>query len=287
MLEKVLNKQILARERAPVTFRIENAATKDLRPIDLEIFAALAKAAITQVSQEQNVLQMDLSNGLSIRVGADDVRIVLNPPAAEVVSTRIMLVREDEEPTASMIERRLWHLRQLYAVLFLVLVQGGKSESLTKGVQREDSNADIDLELLIPSEQRLQVIGAGAGTFWIDVLVPLVKKGYGKVKQTPDAALNALSLLCGEGWRKLMRRVEAGTRAKEADARKRGAEATEAEDAAELKAAENRAKFVIETLNNIHEMRNPQDRKVLHDSFMSSARNMIGPDFDHFLPPPA
>jgi hypothetical protein len=144
---------------------------------------------------------------------------------AGALVARVNLVRdndEHEDALASLVERRIWYLRQLYAVLLLVYT--GRS-NFSKDVRMEDGRAD--LELLVPSEYRLQLIGAGKGSFWADVVVDLAKKGFEKVRKVPDVVMNGLSLLCGEGWYDLMQRVKAGTNVNQAEARIKLAKAKE------------------------------------------------------------
>ncbi len=289
-LEQVIRKQIIVREHAPVTFRVENAVTNESRPIDFGTFSALTRAAITHVSQTENVLLMDLSNGLSVRVGADDVRVVLNPPDPEAESIRITLVRddEDEQPTAALIERRLWHLRQLYALLFLV-----HTDSIGLALPSLRKDPDADLEPHIPPEYKLNVRGAGVGTFWID----LVSKAVKKAKQAPNAALKAISLLSGEGWNKLMRRVEALTRKTEEEARRAKSDADSAEAGADLKrekVIQERAKTDLAEIKALKEMsdtvekiKDPVVKKIARRRLRANVTGVRGEEAARRLPPAA
>jgi len=216
------------RQPGRASFCLENAHGK-MEAIDFESFSAIAKAAVSHVSKSQYGFELLLSNGskLSVEPGTEGLSVQVKPVVSdEIASARVWIIGKDEKgpPTAALIEKRLWHLRQLYAVLYLLFAEQGETVAES---QYNDANAD--LEQFVPADYRLQVYGLGLGSHWVDVVVSVLKKGYEKAKAAPQKALNALSLFTSEGRELLMRRVRANTETGEAEARKKGAEARTAE----------------------------------------------------------
>jgi len=227
---KLVARSVARRQQqpGPASFFLENAAGQ-MDAIDFEHFSTITKAAVIHVSKTQHGFEFLLSNRFRLSVEPDTERlsVKVSPPVPdEVASARLWIIgkEEKESPTAALIEKRLWHLRQLYAVLYLLFADEGESVS-----EAQYTDLSLDLEQFVPAESRLQIYGLGLGSHWIDVVVTVLKKGYEKAKEAPQKTLNALSALTSEGRVLLMRRVRANTQKIEADAEIRAAEARTAE----------------------------------------------------------
>jgi hypothetical protein len=104
-------------------------------------------------------------------------RKTVNVPAEvsnnDLITVRVTLTGDDEIATAALVEERLYHLRQLFAVSFLLRVPViNEVEMLPMIALILSATRDIDLEDLVPL--RVQIRTAGTGTFWADLFVQMV-----------------------------------------------------------------------------------------------------------------
>ncbi len=211
--------------------------------------------------------------------------------------TTLALMRSDEQPLSREIERRLWHVRQLHALL--ILLEAGRLQEFKSFVQ---SRPDGDLEALLFPEDMLELVGGGTGSWYVDVF----KKAASAAKKSKDASLQTLSLIFADGRALLIRYVKAVTEIKEADARTReadaqtrGADARLREAEAALKegevekmqrsAAKERLDALIETSNKIDEIKDAETRALFRQKFAEGLKGAVGPDvtpLDKLLPSP-
>jgi hypothetical protein len=291
-------------QRQRPAFEFEDVLAKKVRPIDFDTFTSLAAASITQLSRTDHGLRFVLSNGLVLGVEHKQfgllARLIPTQASPGFVSARVWLIRSDkiEEPAAAVIEERMWHLRQLYGLLFLVLT--GDINLATDLLAKDDS----DLEELIPQELRLCVWGLGLGSVWIDIVVKAAKKVYEKVKAAPEAALNAVSLVSREGWELAMRRVRANTRSveagatlAEAEAKKVQAQARQADAAADrdiegamqerLKTARTQIEVIQAMDEMIGRIEDPVLKKNTRNRLRAEIAGLRGTPAERILPPPS
>jgi hypothetical protein len=82
----------------------------------------------------------------------------------KILPTRLRLIVNDETPTAQLVESRLHALRQIYAISFLV--DAGREANIAKAL---DDSISYDLENLIEAADRLLIVSASQGSFWVTV----------------------------------------------------------------------------------------------------------------------
>ncbi|WP_189046389.1 hypothetical protein [Aliidongia dinghuensis] len=117
----------------------------------------------------------------------------------EFAPVRLEIIGKDEAVTAELLERRLHHLRQVYAVA--LLVDDGREDDLAS-VLRDNPLADLEREL-IAEEDKLVVREASPGSLWLSLIA--------KSKQARRALVYACAVPFAKGREALLRRVVAGT----------------------------------------------------------------------------
>lgn len=288
--------------RGKMSFLLERAATGKTETIDFATFSALATAAITRLSKRRDGLAIELSNNLVLDINPGPSKLTLEfipQQAAASASARIWLIRKSgERRSAALIEERLWHMRQLYALLCLLLDGTIAQAAEVLG----DRNAD--LEPYIPQEYRLEINGLGPGSVWLDVVFGAVKKGYEKVKKAPDAALRAVSLISSKGREKFWRRLEADTKTREAKAsqeeahaKKAGAAARQAEAVADraeevaaqerVKTAKSRVQAIKAITDTVDKIKDPEIKRLTQERLKSELTGLTGAKDGKLLPPPS
>jgi hypothetical protein len=254
---------------------------------DFADFVSIVKGtSIVSLADSDGFIEFGLSESLMIRIESDErgtlrvtVISTLNPD--EVSPARIQLVAEDEEPSAALVENRLHNLRQFYAITLLLNRERG--EELAAALRR---NPDVDLEqLLLRDDERLYLQAAGRGTWWVTAVT--------KIGKAPQAALNTLSLVYGEGREMLLERVRAGTDMKKAEVDLKRAETDLKEAEAEAKRIANdvaRRKALIGSFADIEKIKNQADRERVREAFLSSMASanptITAPTIAKLLPPP-
>ncbi|SRR6266446_3916836 len=241
--------------------------TKDIYGIGYGAFAALVSgSSIVKVECTETNLRIDMSNGFNFSVPAKsaDIEVFLAAPTErQIPSARIALLARDEEPFAGLINLRLWHVRQLYAILALL-----EDDRLKDAASQLKSNPYYDLESLLPADERLRIIGAGQGSFFVD----FATKAYDKIKKSPRAALNAIALIFSEGRTLVLRNVKAGTRIREAEAEMK-----------ESEVRKYRLDAMIDAINKINEIPDLEVRKIMRDAALEDLRRALGPDAEPML----
>ena len=184
---------------------VSNPTTGGAYQTGLETLVSIIKGtSIVSLVHSERFIELRLSENLMVRIEGDEgltIRITLMSTldAGEISPDRLQLISDGEEPTAALVEDRLHSLRQTYAIL--LLLDSERREELADAL-RTDPGADLE-RLLLRQEEKLYVQSAGPGSWWIAVLT--------KIGKAPQTAINALSLLYGEGRRMLLERVRAGT----------------------------------------------------------------------------
>ena len=251
-------------------FKILNPKDQKIFNINFETFLALTKgSSIVNISHSTRSLHLQMSHGLSLILEAVDNKLeALISPSPQLndfaPSARIVLLRNGEEPLAYLIEYRLWHVRQAYAIVCL----------LEENLVDEKSNIlrDFhrgDLEELLPEEDRLYIIGAGNSSFLLDI----AQKGYKRIKEAPQTALNIISLIYSEGRELVLRQVRAGTKLKELDVELKQLEVQEKKDSIQQKKIET----VITVSNQISAIKDRTTREILRKRFFESLEESLEP----------
>ena len=91
----------------------------------------------------------------------------------DLAHVRVVLLSDDEPPTAALVEKRLRHVRQLYALSFILRVPvQGDVDVIPVAALLFKTNDDSDIEELVPF--KLQIRSAGTGSFWVELFVQML-----------------------------------------------------------------------------------------------------------------
>ncbi|WP_343897098.1 hypothetical protein [Craurococcus roseus] len=160
-------------------------------------------AASTDDSRGPDFLELGLSQTYNLRIQADQDSLVvslvstLNP--GEFAPVRLEIIGPNEKVTAELLEHRIHHLRQIYAIT--LLVNEGREDDLAR-VLRERPSADLEQDL-VGEEDKLLVLDASPGSLIIS-LIAKSKKAY-------NSLLYACAVPFAKGRDALLGRVAAGT----------------------------------------------------------------------------
>ncbi len=191
-------------------FMILQPPRSSANPISFEDFIEISKglsissaAASAKESLGPDFLELGLSQIYNLRIQADGdelvVSLISTVNAGEFSPVRLEIIGEDETVTAELLEHRLHHLRQVYAIAFLV--NAGRESDLAS-VLREHPIADLEHDL-IAEKDKLIIREATPGSLVLS-LVAKSKKAY-------HALLYACAVPFAKGREALLGRVEAGT----------------------------------------------------------------------------
>lgn len=231
------------------------------------ISTILKGTTIISLADSEQIFELGLSENLQLRIEsierhASYVSVYSTLGADEAAPARIRLIREGEDASVSLIERRLRDIRQLYALSVLLNNDRGEEAAINL---REDPT--FDLEELLPPEERLYIQAASPGSLWATL--------YTKVKGQGENILLGLSLLYDEGREHLLRRVRARTEAEEIKTEK-----------ARLELNRCRLDTLIETANKIEGIKNKELRRIVSDEFQKRL-NSAAPEANNLLPHPS
>ncbi len=136
---------------------------------------------------------------------------------------RVVLLADDETPTAALIEKRLRNVRQLYALDFILRVpELDGTELIPIAALLLSTEEDADLDSIIPLP--LQIRAAGTGTFWVDLFLqipahlptPADLQRWAEWLKNAHAALVEIAAVCGmvRAWLKKRAEKKAASAAK-------------------------------------------------------------------------
>ncbi len=114
----------------------------------------------------------------------------------DLAEVRVVLISDEEIATAALVEKRLWHVRQLYALSFCLRVPVLRDiDIIPVAALLFTANDDSDLEELVPF--KLQIRSAGTGTFWVDLFIQMLAHlpSGADLKQWADWLKNAQSAI--------------------------------------------------------------------------------------------
>lgn len=254
-------------------FIVANPRTGDAYQTDFAELVDLIKGTtITSLADSDQFLELGLSENLQIRMEHDDrgglqVIVFSTLNESEVRPVRLQIINDGEEPNAALVGRRLYNLRQVYAIT--LLLDTGREKDLADLLLKEP-RADLERALLAEDE-RLLVQAGGPGTWWITVLT--------KIGGAPQTALNGLSLIYGKGRTLLLERVQAATEIKKEEAT--------AKALANEKARDQR---IIDLAKALEKIKDPEGRAAiqsrLHSELNSANPQLAGPTIAGLLPAP-
>lgn len=136
---------------------------------------------------------------------------------------RVVLLADDETPTAALIEKRLRNVRQLHALDFILRVPelaGTELVPIAALLLSTDEDADLDSIIPLP----LQIRAAGTGTFWVDLFLQIPAhlpaqadlQRWAEWLKNAHAALVEIAAVCGivRAWLKKRAEKKAGAAAR-------------------------------------------------------------------------
>jgi hypothetical protein len=160
-------------------------------------------AASASDSRGPDFLELGLSQTFNLHVEArGDTLVVSLVPTLdrdEFPPVQLEIISHDEVVTAELLQRRLHHLRQVYATALLL---GDDRQNALAALLRHDPRADLEQEL-VAEDDKLVILDASSGSFFLS-LIAHTKKAY-------LAILYACSVPYAEGRKAILGRVTAGT----------------------------------------------------------------------------
>ncbi len=215
-------------------------------------------AASSDGSTGPDFIELGLSRTFNLRIqaarGTLQISLVptLNPD--EFAPIRVELVGPGEAVTAELVEKRLHHLRQLYASA--LIIETGREDELAN-VLSSNPGADIEHDLIAESE-KLIVQEAVTGS--------LVVSFIAKSKQTLAAIKYACAIPFQEGREALLGNVKAGTALKQLEV--------------QAKAQENQIKgalAIVDVAKKIDAIKNAETREMIRKRIFSDSAGMTAP----------
>lgn len=164
-------------------FFLAGADLGSRREIPFEVFVALFKGiAVRSAASGDGFFELGLANDFNVAFAprdGDDVEVVVRSTvnAGDVGSTPFVLASEGEDLNAAQIERRLFALRQIYA-LYVFATEGMGSELAV--VARNGFGIDYEQRLL-PSDFQVRLDSLGPGSV-LGVASALAKRGREHVR---------------------------------------------------------------------------------------------------------
>jgi hypothetical protein len=209
------------------------------KKLDFGEFASLVKgASITNLTATDKFVDFWLSDGFLLRIDAQN-DIMLSQNLKFRLPIRLNLIDNNETPTAQLVESRLHALRQIYAIDFLV--DAGREIEMAQYVIADSS---FDLETLIDHENKLFIVSASEGSFWLTVVA--------KTEEAFKSLRNIVPLFYDEGRQAVLRRVSANTELIELDVESKHVDV-------EMK----KANGLIDLYNKIEKIKDPLVREQL------------------------
>lgn len=253
---------------------ISNPSKRVVSEIDSGTLVSVIKGTcITSVSDSDRYIELRLTEGLLVHIensepGALRINLTSTLNRDEIQPVRVQIVAKGENPSAALVEHRLYNLRQVYAIIFLL--NAGREKQLAAVLHRRPN---ADLEKLLREKERLYLIAGGPGTWWFTLLT--------KVKGAGQKTLNILSLLYGEGREMLLRRVRAETEGKEAETAVKKIDVEK--EKVKLKGMQINA--AIDTFKKIDKIKNRKHRAAIK-AILSNNSDSINPKISGLFPPP-
>jgi hypothetical protein len=174
-----------------------------------ELFALIRGSSIkTGALMGSSVVELGLTDAFNLRVLTDPpdhfgrvrlhIDLISTLNKRDIPPVKLQIIPENKTPTAIEVENRIRSLRQLYAIIFLV--NAGRAKEVSRALAIDPRT---DLEVLLNEKDRLCVVGASEGTFWLTVLT--------KTKAAFQSLATIAPLFWDEGRQALLDRIKADT----------------------------------------------------------------------------
>ena len=182
--------------------------------VDFSEFISLIKGMSIKSAADwgEGRFEIGLSGGLMLRIFQSEnglsMNIVSTINKEEISPLILTLPSETEFPSVKDLQDRLFGLRQLYSIIYLLSQNDSRLSQL---VDEIDSNQDIDIEnLYLEEDEKLRIESFAPGS-WITTI-------WTKSKEAKSALTLMAGLVYKEGRENMIRRVRAETRIKEIEA---------------------------------------------------------------------
>ena len=195
------------------TFLLFSPTTNEEKEISLGAFLDISiGATIKSAADWEGAFEFGTTDRQNYRIRAIEnnlfITVISTVKKGEYAPIRVNIGGEDGEVlTAYNLERKLFALRQIYAINYLI--KNEKLESLYENIEARQFDFEA---MLLPQSAQLVVGGAAPGSLWL-TLIP-------KTKEMLDSIVESLSLLYPAGRDALLRRVNASTEKKELEVEK-------------------------------------------------------------------
>lgn len=241
--------------------------------IDFGTFVSIINGStIVSLAGSDGFIELGLSENLQIHIESGingglhvSVYSTLNPE--DIAPVRLRVIAEGKEASAALVEKRLYAIRQIYAIAYLL--NKDQEAVLMRGL---NMGGEFDFEELLSIEERLYIQAAGPGSFWVTIASKIAGAG--------QKALNTLSLIYGEGRELLLRRIRAVTEKMESEAELERIKVAREK----FNLAEQRTSGIIDLINKVERIKDPESRRITKEAMWKNAQT-IDPEIRGFLPP--
>ena len=172
-----------------------------------ELITLIKGSSIKSLALADDFFELGISDAFNLRIeGKFRILLISTLNRGERPPVRLQIIPDGETPTASAVEQRIHSLRQLYATAFLI--NAGRSKEIAATLAR---NPRADLEQALTQQDRLFIIAASKGTFWLTVVT--------KTKAAFKSLLYIAPLFYEEGRQAILEHIRANTDLKKLDVR--------------------------------------------------------------------
>lgn len=247
------------------SFSIFDGTSGTRQEISVDTFTSIVRGTCILKVVHDGFVELRLSEDIGLRFDIQErgqLSATLSPiaPVDGFPAVRVRIVKDGEQPTAMLVEKRLRSLRQIYAIAFLL---HSNREGLLGKVLFGDPNGD--LEEMLTNEEQLHLQAAGPGSWWVTVLS--VVKGSGQ------KAIYAVGALYGEGRDLIIRKMTAEVEITETEAAKR-----------KFELGKTKLDALIDLSNKAEDIKDPQLRDAVKERLIREMRQ-VDPTM-LALPPP-
>jgi hypothetical protein len=221
--------------------------------LDFAALVTLIKgSSIGSMAASDDFIELGLTDQFNLRITGVDgklqIYLLSTLNKEDLPPVRMQIIHDGEAATAQAVEERIHWIRQMYAVTFLI--DEGRESEIQKTLA-EDPAADLE-ERLLTENQRLFIMAANEGSFWITVVT--------KTGAAFRSLSNILPLFYDEGRQALLERVRATT-----ELRKLEVEAKRAQLAYEA------ANKYFQLMDRYRKEKDPQTRQAIQRMLPSLA----------------
>jgi hypothetical protein len=197
-----------------------------------ELVTLIKGSSIKSMAIGDDFFELGLSDSFNLRIqGQPDISLISTLNKGERPPVKLRIIAQGKTPTAEDVEKRIYSLRQLYAIAFLVNAGRTKEYAILR------INLSANFEARLNKKDRLFITAASEGSFWITVLA--------KTGAAFKSLSSILPLFYDEGRQALLERMRATTDLKKLDVQQK-----------EIKVASN----FVDLIGKIDKIKDPEMR---------------------------